>query len=43
MHNSEMPGMMSHEALGQPPFFPLGWFGVGIPGISDDPDISLLR
>jgi len=36
-------GMMSHEALGQPPFFPLGWFGVGIPGISDDPDISLLR
>jgi hypothetical protein len=36
-------GMMSHEALGQPPFFPLGWFGVGIPGVSDDPDISVLR
>ena len=35
--------MILHEALGQQPLFPLGWFGVGIPGISDDFEISTLR
>jgi hypothetical protein len=36
-------GMIAHEALGQQPLFPLGWFGVGIPGVSDDFEISTLR